>query len=106
MPWWASPAKPGLCWGKPRVPRVPRSVHWLVDSVYAYGMSRAYPTITLLGQRMFELGYTKTDFCRATGIHERTMTEYLAARREPLPDHLWRMAEALDCSVGDLVTVD
>ncbi len=65
-------------------------------------MSRAYPIHTVLGARMYELGYTKAEFCRVTGIHDRTMTEYLAGRKAPLDDHVFRMADALECDADDL----
>lgn len=65
-------------------------------------MSRSYPTITIVGARMHQLGFTKSEFCRLTQIHERTMTEYLAGRKSPTAEHLFAMADVLGCDASDL----
>lgn len=65
-------------------------------------MSRNYPVHTRLGQRMAMLGYTATDFSAITGVHQRTLTEYLAGRKLPLPAHLFKMAEILGVEPADL----
>lgn len=65
-------------------------------------MSRPFPIVTVLGQLLHRQGWTKTEFCRVTRIHERTMTEYLAARKAPTAEHLFVMADALGVDVDDL----
>lgn len=60
-------------------------------------MPRTFPTHTELGRRMAMLGYTATDFSAVTGIHPRTLTEYVAGRKPMTDQHLMAAAEALDC---------
>lgn len=65
-------------------------------------MPRHYPTHLPLGRRMAELGYTAQDFSAVTGIHSRTLTEYLAGRTTPLPHHLVTMADVLGVEASEL----
>lgn len=65
-------------------------------------MSRPYNTTTKLGRRMSMAGWSAGDFAAATGVNARTLTEYLAGRRDVDVMHLWRMAEVLGCDVEDI----
>lgn len=58
-------------------------------------MARTYSTITPLGQRMAMLGYTATDFAAVTGIHPRTLSDYLNGRRAIQSHHAFAAAEVL-----------
>jgi plasmid maintenance system antidote protein VapI len=69
-------------------------------------MSRQYPTDTILGARMHQLGWTATSFATECHIHPRTLTEYLAGRKDPTADHLFRMADVLGMDVEDFTATD
>lgn len=54
---------------------------------------------------MWEQGRTSSEVAYESGVSHRTMTEYLAARRDlrRSPDHWARLAETLDVEPEDLV---
>ena len=58
-------------------------------------MSRPFPTHTELGKRTLQAGFTKSELAAFSGVHERTLTEYLAGRKEMLPRHRRLLAKAL-----------
>lgn len=60
-------------------------------------MPRHFPTHTPLGYQMSALGWTAADFSAITGIHNRTLTDYLAGRKDLLPHHLIAAASVLGC---------
>lgn len=55
---------------------------------------------------MHQLGWTATSFATESGIHPRTLTEYLAGRKDPTADHLFRMADVLGMDVEDFTATD
>jgi hypothetical protein len=57
---------------------------------------RPYPTHTNLGKILHHLHITKTWLANQSQVHERTLTEYLAGRKEMLSHHRAAIAEALD----------
>ncbi len=65
-------------------------------------VSRMYNTSTRLGQTMAARGWTVGDFAVATGINARTLSDYLAARKVMLREHLWSMADVLEVAQGDI----
>lgn len=67
------------------------------------GGSRRYPTHTKLGALMYERGLWASTVCRATGIYPRTMTEYLAGRKQPSRGNHIKLCEYFDVPIEDLV---
>ena len=66
-------------------------------------MSRPFPIHTPLGRHMSMLGWTATDFAAASGIHPRTLTDYLAGRRDLPTHHLIAAASTLQIDPDELV---
>jgi len=59
-------------------------------------------TDTPLGKRIVDCHFRIADVVRYTGIHHRTMTEYVAGRREIQWHHLVRLADFLKCDRDSL----
>lgn len=57
---------------------------------------RPFPTHTPLGKVMAHLRLTAAKVAAGTGIYPRTLTEYLAGRKEPTVDHQRRLADFLE----------
>lgn len=68
-------------------------------------MSRAFSTVTPLGEFMALQGWTAKDFAIRTGIYPRTLTEYLSGRKSIPYHHLLECADALQVDM-DLLTAD
>lgn len=58
----------------------------------------AYPIHTRLGKVMAFRDLTASEVASASGVHPRTLTEYLAGREPIRPQHLQRLADALGVS--------
>lgn len=65
-------------------------------------MSRRFPTHTPLGQAMTAAGYTSSRMSALTGVHNRTLTEYLAGRAHPTLEHSAVLSDALGIAPEDL----
>lgn len=59
-------------------------------------------TDTPLGARIVACHFRIADVVRYTGIHHRTMTEYVAGRRDIQWHHLVRLADFLKCDRDSL----
>lgn len=66
-------------------------------------MSRQFSRDTALGQIMFEEGWTAADMSAATGVHPRTLSDYLNQRRVIQPHHVGLLADALGCDEDELL---
>lgn len=66
-------------------------------------MSRTYPRHTPLGTLMGEEGWTVKEVADITGIHQRTMTDYLAGRKTILDHHLVALSDLFEVSADDLL---
>ena len=51
-------------------------------------MSRPFNTTTPLGQLMWQRGYTVKGLEQASGVNQRTISNYLAGRRAIISQHL------------------
>lgn len=51
-------------------------------------------------------GYTRKEFCEKTGLYQASLTNYIYGRSLPGSYNLYRIAEALDISLDDLVVFD
>lgn len=69
----------------------------------AFYKGRRYPTHTPLGKLMAHLTMSKSEMARLSGVHERTLTEYLAGRKDLSVDHARRFAEVLEIDVRHLL---
>ena len=65
------------------------------------GRGRKYPTHTVLGRLMAEEGLSATIVAQRTGIHHRTLTEYLAGRATMQVKHKALLSEMLSCEPSD-----
>lgn len=65
-------------------------------------VARNFPTHTRLGATMHEAGLTSSRVAALSGVHYRTLTEYLAGRVHPLPDHAAMLSDALGVAPEDL----
>jgi transcriptional regulator with XRE-family HTH domain len=66
-------------------------------------MPRPFNTSQPLGQIMQRKNWTAMEVSRATGIHPRTLTDYLAGTKPIQPHHLWNLADILGCTIADLL---
>ena len=66
-------------------------------------MPRPFSTETALGEALLDQGWTATEFSHASGIHPRTLTEYLAGRSRMSGRHLAAAADVLEIKAEDLV---
>lgn len=64
---------------------------------------RPLPTHTKLGQLMTEHGDRAYILSGKAGIPTRTLTEYLAGRKEIQPQHMTRLCDIYDCEPEDLI---
>ena len=69
-------------------------------------MPRAFSTATSLGLKVLAQNYTAEDIARLTGIHNRTLSNYLAGRVRILDHHLCQLADVLECEPEDLLDED
>lgn len=69
----------------------------------AFRAHRPVSDATRLGRMILKRGVTAGAVCAATGIYPRTMTEYLAGRKTPLPSTYLLLADALECQVDELM---
>lgn len=67
-------------------------------------MSRPFNRNTPLGELMYVEGWSASEVSAASGIHPRTLSEYLSGRREPLEEHLLALADVLEVDVETLLT--
>lgn len=79
----------------------------LVGSIIGMPPGRPYSTATPLGRKMSELGLSKQEVVAATylagaGVHERTMSHYLAGTKPFQPHHLRALAELLEVDPSEL----
>jgi transcriptional regulator with XRE-family HTH domain len=65
-------------------------------------MSRKFPTHTKLGKVLQESGLSKLELGYASGVSERTLTEYLAGRKAMLNRHLTAISAAFNCDPEEL----
>lgn len=70
-----------------------------------WGMAggRPHGTGSVLGEILVESGMNATQLSARSGVHPRTLTEYLSGRRRPLPHHLASLADALDVDPQELL---
>lgn len=61
---------------------------------------------TPLGAMIQARGVLVIDVVRATGIHPRTMTEYIAERKRPHVQHLISLCVYLDCDPDQILRVE
>lgn len=71
-------------------------------------MSRPFNTCTPLGEALRASGMSLRDLSYASGVNERTLSDYLADPDEPRhkpirPHHLWAVADALDVTPDSLL---
>jgi transcriptional regulator with XRE-family HTH domain len=66
-------------------------------------MSRQFSRETALGRLMAGDGWTAMEVSMASGVHPRTLSDYLNSRREIQVHHLTALAEVLGCDEEDLV---
>ena len=66
-------------------------------------MPRHHAVTNPLGRTLQSSGFTAVELARRSGVGARTITEYLAGRKEMLDHHLTAFARALDCDPEDLV---
>lgn len=64
---------------------------------------RRFNTSTNLGKIMVVRGVTATQTSSETGIHPRTLTEYLAGRKKPTARHLMELAAYLRVKPSRLI---
>lgn len=76
---------------------MPPSPSTLPSRTVSHGSAsgRPYPTHTPLGQVMKQYGLRCVDVQHHTGIHSRTLTEYLASRKKFTPAHLAKLSRFL-----------
>lgn len=65
-------------------------------------MSRPFNTSTPLGQILLERGLSVRELAEGTGIHSRTLSDYLANRVPILRHHLIEICDALDLEPEEL----
>lgn len=63
---------------------------------------RPYNTTMPLGQIMASQGWRMNEFAVASGVHVRTLSDYLAGRRVMLDYHLRDMAAVLGCREDEI----
>lgn len=66
------------------------------------GRGRPHSTATVLGELLVDAGMTVFDLAVQSGVHNRTLTEYLAGRKAILPHHRLRIADVLDVDPEEL----
>jgi DNA-binding Xre family transcriptional regulator len=86
-----------------RRPTVALSAERTTRNPLAPKMGRPYPTHTKLGKLMAEQGWVAADLSLVTGIYTRTLTEYLAGRKQIKDDHLVALCDALDVGPTQLL---
>ena len=63
-----------------------------------HSIGRPVPTTTNTGKILAHLRMSKSQLCRETGIHDRTMTEILAGRKPLTLEQRTKIAAALEVS--------
>lgn len=67
---------------------------------------RTYPDYTPLGRAMRGAGLTASRVSALSGVHNRTLTELLAGRIEPLPEHRARLSDVLGMAPEELFPME
>jgi hypothetical protein len=65
-------------------------------------VARPHSTVTELGRRIAKTGKPALKIAQLADVNPRVLTDYLAGRAHPRPDHIVRLAGVLECDASDL----